>query len=71
MLPNKKHVPPAASSNHLAYPRPSNDEPPRWPLLLTSDELYATAQVTLALIQQRYICCEQFGCALNGERPQE
>lgn len=30
---------------------------------------YTETTVTLLLVQQRWICCESFGCALRGERP--
>ena len=31
---------------------------------------YTQTTVTLLLQQQRWICCESFGCALRGERPE-
>ena len=31
---------------------------------------YSETTVTLVLVQQRWICCESFGCALRGTRPE-
>ena len=31
---------------------------------------YSETTVTLVVVQQRWICCESFGCALRGSRPE-